>query len=280
MIKKSGLVVVLLFACASAQAALQYEFQQVTRSDVANLPSVEFSGRAVIDGDRSRIDFVGGNAYTPGTYIISTNGSRTMFFVDPMRKVYAEINAGSVAAGLGASNLTVDNLTSSVNKLEDHPLIAGVPTDHYRLTLSYDISLTIGAIPLKQTVRTTIDKWTTVAFGDVSEAFLANSGIRTGNEKLDQIINIETTKVKGFPLREATSTVTTDARSTIAGTLAAQGGYSRTRTQTREMLITAIRQADAASSAFTVPTNYTRAGSPEDAKLSQTQFQTLSMEPK
>lgn len=278
MIRKSGLVVGLLFICHTAGAAIQYEFQQVTRSDMGNQPPTQYSGRAVIDGDRSRVDIISGNAYTPGVYVISTNGSRTLAFVDPTKKAYSEVNAGGVAATVGASNITVDNLNSSVNKLDDHPVVAGVPTDHYRLTITYDISLAMGAILLKQTVHTTVDKWTTVMFGDISETFLANSGIRTGNAKLDEIIDIETTKIKGFPLREVSQTVTTDARNAISSALAGEGGYRRTRTQTREMVITSIRQTTPAANVFSIPVTYHRAESMDD-KLAQTQVQTLSMEP-
>jgi hypothetical protein len=279
MMKTSGLVAALFFVCMPAGAAIQYEFQQVTHSDVSNVPSYELSGRAIIDGDRSRVDFVSGNAYTPGTYVISTNGARTLFFVDPTRKMYAQVNSSSVAAAVGASNLVVDNLNSNVTKLDDHPILAGVPTDHYRLTMSYDITLTLNTIALKQTVHTTIDKWTTVAFGDIAEGFLANNAIHTGNAKLDQIIDLETTKVKGFPLRETMQTVTTDARDSASSALAREAGYSRTRTQTREMLITSVRQADAGAAAFVVPPTYQRYEA-DDPHNAQTQVHMLSMEPK
>ena len=277
MIRKSGLVVGLLFICHTAGAAIQYEFQQMTRSDGSQAPT-QYSGRAIIDGDRSRVDVLSGNAYTPGVYVISTNGSRTLAFVDPMKKIYAEVNAGSVAASVGANDLTIDNLNSAANKLDDHPVIAGVPTDHYRLTLTYDITLMMGTIVLKQNVHTTVDKWTTVMFGDVSEAFLANNGIRTGNPKLDEIIDIETTKIKGFPLREVAQTVTTDARGASSSALAKEGAYSRTHTQTREMLITSIRQTQVLATTFSIPVTYRKSESSEE-KLTPTQVQTLSMEP-
>jgi hypothetical protein len=278
MIRKSGLVVGLLFICHTAGAAIQYEFQQITRSDISSQPGTQFSGSAIIDGDRSRVDVISGNAYTPGVYVISTNGSRTMSFVDPTKKIYAEVNAANVAAAVGASNISIDNLTSAANKLDDHPVIAGVPTDHYRLTLTYDISLTMGTIVLRQNVHTTVDKWTTVMFGDVGETFLANSAIRTGNPKLDEIIQIETTKIKGFPLRETLQTITTDTRNAASAALAREGGYSRTRTQTLEMTITSIRQVEAPPNKFLVPASYHKAESGDD-KLAQTQVQTLSMEP-
>ena len=40
-----------------------------------------------------RIEFLTGNAYPPGTYMIATNGSRTMTFIDPSKKTFVEVNA-------------------------------------------------------------------------------------------------------------------------------------------------------------------------------------------
>ncbi|HYM62692.1 MAG TPA: hypothetical protein VEZ11_17540, partial [Thermoanaerobaculia bacterium] len=73
----SLVVIGLLFVAHTAAAAIEYEFRQSSRSDIEAIPTGEFSGRAVIDGDRLRVDFTGGNTYLPGTYMISTNGSRS-----------------------------------------------------------------------------------------------------------------------------------------------------------------------------------------------------------
>src|SRR3954452_22031410 len=71
-------LLLLVVTASSASAAIQYEFRQTTSSDLDTIPSTDCAGRAIIDGDRSRIEFVTGNAYPSGTYLIATNGSRTM----------------------------------------------------------------------------------------------------------------------------------------------------------------------------------------------------------
>src|SRR3954447_15927451 len=78
----------LVVTASSAPAAIQYEFRQTTTSDIESIPSSDCAGRAIIDGDRSRVEFLTGNAYPPGTYIIATNGSRTMTFIDPSKKTF------------------------------------------------------------------------------------------------------------------------------------------------------------------------------------------------
>ena len=65
--------------------------------------------------------------------------------------------------------------------MADQVNIAGFPTEHYRMVMSYDITVAFGSMPLTQTVKTTIDKWTTNAFGDVGDTFLASGALHTGN---------------------------------------------------------------------------------------------------
>src|SRR4051812_14775023 len=116
--------VVLALAVQNASAAVEYEFRQITHSDLESVPPTDFTGRAVIDGDRSRVEFVSGIGYPPGTYLISTNGSRTMTFVDPARKAYLEVNAGSVSAALGTTKLSITNKKIDLVEMDDHPVIA------------------------------------------------------------------------------------------------------------------------------------------------------------
>lgn len=268
--------ITVLLAAFSAFGGVQYEFLQRSQSEVETVPSTELSGRAVIDGDRSRVDFISStNSYPPGAYVISTNGSRTLTYVDPLMKSYTEVNAGAVAAAIGTSNIKVDNLKSSVVRLDDHPEIAGVPTDHYHLTISYDMTVTIRSMPLKQNIHTEIDKWTSLAFGDIAETFLSNSGVHTGNVQIDQLIDIETTKVKGLPLKQVIKTTLTNLQGSMPNSELKLPG---TRTMTREMVITSIRQATPDPSVFAVPLTYKKTDG-ELAKAHSTEVTILSFEP-
>ena len=56
-------------------AAIQYEFMLKNTSDDAAKPSSDLTGRATIDGFRSRVEFLSGNLYPPGTYVVSTDAS-------------------------------------------------------------------------------------------------------------------------------------------------------------------------------------------------------------
>ena len=271
-------IVVLVGATApSATAAIQYEFRQTTTSDLESIPSTDCAGRAIIDGDRSRVEFLAGNAYPIGTYIIATNGSRLMTFIDPSRKSFVEVNAASVASAIGARKITIANKKIDLTKMPDQTTVAGFPTDHYRMIMSYDITVAFGTLPLTQTVKTTIDKWTTTAFGDVGDTFMASGALHTGNPDLDDLVSAENSNIKGFALRQVVSVTTINNRAATAGQ--SELHVNRTVTQTRELVVTSIQPAAKVSLAtFIVPVTFHKAGPVQD-DTQKSPMQTLSMEP-
>lgn len=261
-----GVMVVLLFTGQAASAAVQYEFFQTSRSE-GDEHAADFNARAVVDGQRSRIEFLSGNTYPPGTYMISTDGARRLLFVDPTQKLYTEVNTLGIASAIGTSNITISNMQSSVTKLDDTKMIAGIPTDHYRLAMTYDITVTFRNMPLKQSVRTTIDKWTTVRFGDATDAAFANSA-QTGNAKIDELIAAETTRIKGFPLRQTVQVTTINNTGQAPGSKLV---VPSTRTKTREMTVTAISEVKPSDAMFRVPAGYQRTDFTDQITKSQTQ---------
>jgi hypothetical protein len=267
-----GVVVALLLTAQAAYPAIQYEFFQTSRSDASDLPPADFNAKAVLDGQRSRIEFISGNTYPPGTYVISTDGSKRLLFVDPTQKSYTEVNTMGIANAIGTSNITISNLVSNVTKLDDGRVIAGIPTDHYRLTITYDITVTYRTMPLKQSVRTTIDKWTTVRFGDAAEAALQSTA-QTGNPKVDELIATETTKIRGFPLKQTIQIVTLNQNGLPLGS---KLRIPAARTQTREMTVTSIAEATADDSMFRVPAGYRKVDFNEQMSKSATQVLSTS----
>jgi hypothetical protein len=81
--------------------------------------------------------------------MISTDGARRLLFVDPSQKLYTEVNTLGIASAIGTSNIVLSNIQSSVTRLEDGRVIAGIPTDHYRLTMTYDITVTLTGTPAR-----------------------------------------------------------------------------------------------------------------------------------
>ena len=276
--KRVGLVIALLAlgTVQAASSAVQYEFRQTTHSDLDSMPSTDMTGRGIIDGDRSRVDFISGNGFRTGTYVITTNGSKTLTFVDPMKKTYVDVNAAGVASAIGSARISVTNKKIGLTQLDDHPVIAGLPTEHYRLTLKYDITVAFGTIPLTQTVNEIIDKWVTQALGEITETFLASGGIRTGNPDLDDLILTENTKIKGFALRQTISVTTLNDNPQALGS---KLQMNRSLTQTRELTVTSIEaKATLPADTFIVPAAY-RKPDPLRDDTQKAPLQILSLQP-
>ncbi len=263
-----GGVVALLLTGHAAFAAVQYEYFQTSRSDVQDEQAADFNAKAVIDGLRSRVEFISGNAYPPGTYVISTDGARKLLWVDPTQKIYTEVNSLNIASAIGTSNISLTDLVSTVTKLDDGKVIAGIPTDHYRLTMTYGITVNFRDMPLKQSVRATIDEWTTVRFGDASETAFANN-VQTGNAKIDELITAETTKIRGFPLKQTIRIVTIHESGMLP--VGSKLSLPSSRTQTREMTVTAISESKADDAMFRVPAQFRKIDFSDQISKSQTQ---------
>lgn len=266
----------LLLAVTGVNGAVQYEFRQTFHSDVDTMPSNDMTGRAVIDGDRYRVEFLSGSAFPSGSYLISTNAARRQIWVDPAKKSYVEVNAAGVANAIGARNITITNKKVDLTPMPDHPIVAGLPTDHYRLVMSYDIAVPFGQIQLKQSVTTVIDKWTTMAYAGVAEGILAGGGVHTGNPDLDEIFETENTKIKGFPLRQTIAVTTVNANARPIGS---QLQIKQTHTQTRELIITAIEaKPEVAAALFQIPAGFHKADPLRD-DTQKAPVHVLSMEP-
>ena len=267
--------VALLLVAHAAFAAVQYEFIQTSRSDADGLPPMDLSAKATLDGLKSRVDFISGNAYPPGTYVVSTDGARRLRFVDPAQKAFTEVNTLSIASALGTSSIKIENLVPAVTKLEDQQVIAGIPTDHYRLTLTFDITVPYRNMPLRQSVRCEIDKWTTVRFGDLADAFTANA-MQTGNASIDTLITAELGKIRGFPLKQTVriNVVNTTVKAPRADS---QLKLPMTRTLTREMTVMSISEKTIDDAIFDIPAEFKRTDFSELATKTQTQV--LSLEP-
>ena len=268
--------VILLFVVQTASAAIQYEFRQTVTSDAEGAQAVDCAGNAVIDGERSRIEFVNCNAYPAGSFVLTTNGSRILTFVDPGKKTFADVNAAAVASAIGSTRIAISNKKVNITEMPDHPVIAGMPTDHLRLTLDYDITVTFGTIPLTQTIHTMIDRWSTMSFGDVAETFLSSGAVKTGNPDLDDIIATESTKDKGFPLKQIIRTTAVNNR---AQAVKSQLVVSRSVTITRELSLTSVQPvAKVTDATFTVPAGFRRADPVKD-DTQKTPVQMLTMQP-
>lgn len=242
-----------------AFSAIQYEFIQRTTHEGVEIPATELAGRATLEGLRSRIDFTGGDVYPAGTYMVSIDGSRSLFFVDPEKKWYTEVNTAGIATAVTASNIQIANLKSNIEKVSDGEVVAGHATEHYKLTITYEITVPYRSLALKQNVRTVIHTWTSPKFGDVGRTAFSNA-LRTGNAEVDKLVETETTKVHGLPLRQSVTITMTNA---TGRPIKSNLPLPPTRTITRETHITRIGETTPGAMTFKIPAGYRKSDMPD-----------------
>ena len=263
-------VALALVVAIPASAAIQYDFMQKNTSDDPVTPTTDLTARAFVDGDSTRVDFISGTIYPPGTYVLTSDAFKRMFFVDPLNQWYTEVNAAGIASALGAAGIKISNFKTSTETLPDRPVIAGIETEHHRVTMTYDITVVMKSIPLTQQVKTEIDSWSTQKFGTLRNDFISR-GLRTGDPDLDKLLDSEVSRVTGFPMRQLVTTRTKydlPVRSNL--------NAPTTRTLTREMWVTAVSQVDVPPSTFVVPATFRRADQPQVPKAAT---QVLTFEP-
>ena len=160
--------------------------------------------------------------------------------------------------------------------MDDHPVMAGLPTDHYRMTATYAITVVFGTISLTQNVETVIEKWVTTAFGDVGASFLLTGPPKTGNVNLDKVLDAETADVKGLPLRQLISISTS---SEAAKGRRSELKISPVKKQTSEMIVTSIQALATVSPVmFQVPSTYKKVDNIRGT-VDQDPVTNLSLEP-
>lgn len=259
----------LILVSAHADAALRYEYRENLVAE-NRIKSTNMTARAVLDGERGRIDILSGDRYTPGTFILRDGGTR-LFFVDPERKQYDEVPIPKGPDPEAAQRVTITNPKIEFQEIGDGPVIAGYPTRHYRLSSSYDMSVMLGTVTIRQKVNAVIDKWTTTAFDHIVAQYLDERDVLTGKPDVDALLEAESTKFKGLTLKQKTVITTTPEK----GMKGSKLNLPASRQRIREMEVTKIEEVPVAAGLFSIPSDFRKS----DDKPAETPVHYLTMEP-
>jgi len=247
------LSVLVALVALPATAAVQFEFRQVTVSDSQLAKPTTVIGRAVVDGDRSRVDYLEGSSAGVGNYVISKASTRDLTLVNPEKKTFMTRHSQPVVDNQ-TLKFSVSGLKLDMKDMGEGPAIAGYPTHYYRLVAHYNVSLKVGSLDLEQAVETIVEKWTTDAFGDVALSFFSDDPAQSGDPDLDQLMEAEISKIPGLPLRQIVTVTARLNEQAIARN--SQLKINPTRTQRTEMVVTKVGRITAAKGTFDVPIGF------------------------
>jgi hypothetical protein len=244
-----------LAVLAGVPAFAGIHYKAVTKTDAQNQAgNVEVEGW--VAGEKAKVEFK--ESANPmaksGAYLITKDGGKTIYLVDPKEKTYAEWDlqamlglVGSVMQGMGPL-LKVEFSDPKVEKLldEDGGTVAGLPTRHTRYRTSYNMKVRVLGMGNEASVVNEQDIWATDKVADVAlGVWLRSDPPRTGNEQFDKLIASEMDKVAGFPLKTVTVSTTTQKKK------------GQTTTTRSTMEVTQLdTSANVPASAFEIPAGY------------------------
>jgi hypothetical protein len=219
-----------LLALATAGPAVAgIHYQAITRVVDGQQRATETQVEAWAEGEKARVDFrVSANPIAKsGTYIITKDGGRTLYLVNPEDKTWARwsvegmlgLIGGIMNGGLGPL-LKIEFSDPKVEKLleEDAGMVAGIPTRHLRYRTSYTMKVKVLGLGRASSVVVEDDLWVADRLRDAGlGVWLRSEPPRTGNAELDKLIAAGYEKRQGFPLKSSSvSTVTQKEKQTVS----------------------------------------------------------------
>jgi Domain of unknown function (DUF4412) len=250
--KRLVLFLILIVMALPAFAGIHYK--AVTKTDDPKNPTnIQVEGW--VSGDKAKVEFE--ESANPiaksGAFLITKDGGKTIYLVDPEEKTYAEWDlqamlgmVGSVMQGMGPL-LKMEFSDPKIEKLldEDGGTVAGLPTRHTRYRTSYNMKIKVLGMGNEANVVTEQDIWATDKLQDIAlGVWLRSDPPRTGNPQFDKLIAAEADKAKGFPLKTVTVSTTTQKK-------------GQTTTTRSTMEVTQLdTSANVAAASFEIPAGY------------------------
>jgi hypothetical protein len=250
MKKLSVLLVVVLLAVAAQSFAGVVLVAKTTAEGGKGAEMQNSTAKTWVSGDKGKTLFEesSNTLMAKGSYIITKDGGKTMYLVNPKDETYMRWDLDSLM-GMAGGAMKMMNMKFTDPKVEalgEEPdgLIAGVPTVHYRFRTSYTMSMSFMMMKKTSKVVKEEEIWAAPKLVDAALGiWLRKTPPKTGNEDLDALIAAEMGKVEGFPLKRKTVTTSTDEKGKV-------------ETNTVTMEVTELQMVPVPDSTFEVPAGY------------------------
>lgn len=244
---------------APGQAATYFE--STTRMEAQQGSAQVMRTRSWVDGDNAKVVFAESDnpAFQEGAYLLSNDGGRTLYMVNPEEKTYMVWDISQALGALGAvmqgaGPMFKINVTDpKVEKLADEAgeKILGYDTHHYRFRTTYVMEMRIMGMGQASDVETVVDTWTSSELVDPGfGAWLRRDPPRTGIADLDKLMDAQVAQgIQGVPLRMRTVSTSRDKK-------------GRETVTTTNMEVTTIREEAPPAGAFALPAGYEKVEMP------------------
>jgi hypothetical protein len=180
--------------------------------------AAEMTVKAWIRDDQCDLRFAqSGNAFMgEGTRLVCRDGAKKLYLVNDKDKTYSEwdLDAVNVMESMGGMmKISVENAKVETLLQENGGLVAGYPTTHYRFHTVYDLTMKMMGMGQTQHVETIQDGWYTTKLDDVAMGvWLMRDPPDFGDSGLGELMELEKSKAKGWPLRTVIEQISQDKK--------------------------------------------------------------------
>ncbi|MCU1228421.1 MAG: hypothetical protein JWO97_1305 [Acidobacteria bacterium] len=234
------------------------------RSATTGIRKTTMSGHIEVEGKNLRMNVVEGDGklFRNGAIVLSKDGGKTLVVTSPSDKTFYEVNLNDLLGGAGAMlkslgdlvKITFDNQKVAVRDAGAGETIEGYPTRKSLLDASYDMNVITGGQKMSTHMSMKTESWTTDRIAADAMNWFQTTGVRTGIDGIDKLIEAQSRATKGgFPLKQVT-TVTVD-----------RGGQKMV--STTMATVTNIATRPIAAKEFAMPAGYRKVPSPLDRMM-------------
>ncbi len=254
------MLLALLSVPVETRAGLTYRFDSVTEG----MARSTIAGVVKVDGPKVRMDVVRGDGtvFKDGGVVLSHDGGRTVRVADLAERTFYDVkiedlagDAAGLLAQFGSSiTFTLQNPRVSVRDLGASQKIEGFRTRRTLVETSHDLRVDAMGQGITIRIVTRNEVWTTDQIEGALAGFLQMQGVRTGVAAIDGILEAQSGKITGFPLRQ------------VATVNVIQNGQAITSTTT--VTLRDVLKRNLAAVEFTLPRDLKKVKNPLAGKIS------------
>lgn len=254
------LVTVILAAVLvpTAFAGVSYRFD----SSSSGFASQTISGVVKADQGKVRIDVTTGDGlmFESGSVMFASGGG-PITVANPADKTYYEIDpsnllgssAGAMTQLQGLVNIDARNSRVSVRDGGNSGAIEGYATRRTLVDTSYDLVMDMFGQKTTTTVATSSEVWWTADIPAEYANVFQTSTLRSGFPAIDKVLASQSANIKGFPLKQVTTT-----------TMTINGGVQRSTSTTA---VTGLKQMAIPPADLVMPSGYRKVDSPIESMM-------------
>ena len=231
-----------------------YRFSSVT----TGVASQTLDGVVKTEAGKMRVELASGDGvlFKNGSVVLSTDGGKTLIVAEPATKSWYALDLSDLLGGASAVTrqfgdavkFDVKNPRVGVKHSGKTAPLEKLPTNRSTINSAYDLIVNAMGQNMTMKMQNATEVWWTDKLSAEYTNFLQLRGVRTGIDAVDKILAAQTASLKGFPLKQVTTT-----------TVTMNGNTMKTTTTSS---VSGFKQASFTADQFVLPPGYTKTDNP------------------